>query len=241
MNKRLKGVFAPITTPFTKTGRLITPALKRTWSSTRNRASRDIWRLGSNGENKSLMNDEKVKVLKTIVDNKGKDQFVMAGCIFESTYETIQYAKEYEKLGADFLTLLPPSYFKKQMTDPVLIKVLQRRGGCREYAVPAVQRAAVLRRHRAFGEPRKGMREEPQYRGHEGFVQRKYRELPVCGKGPDKRHGGQRGFLYEHAVHGRHGRSGIARERVPGDSKRSLQADTCERNMKKRSRSTKRY
>jgi 4-hydroxy-2-oxoglutarate aldolase len=36
--------------------------------------------------------------------------------------ETILYAKEFEKLGADFLTLLPPSYFKKQMTEAVLIK-----------------------------------------------------------------------------------------------------------------------
>ena len=25
-------------------------------------------------------------------------------------------------LGADFITLLPPSYFKKEMTDPVLLK-----------------------------------------------------------------------------------------------------------------------
>ena len=78
--------------------------------------------LGSNGENKSLTNDEKLNVLKTIIDNKGKDQSVMAGCIFESTYETIEYAKKFEELGTDFLTLLPPSYFKKQMTDPVLIK-----------------------------------------------------------------------------------------------------------------------
>ena len=78
--------------------------------------------LGSNGENKSLTNDEKVEVLKTIINNKGAGQFVMAGCIFESTYETIRYAKEYEKLGVDFLTLLPPSYFKKYMTEPVLIK-----------------------------------------------------------------------------------------------------------------------
>ena len=78
--------------------------------------------LGSNGENKNLTNDEKVEILKIIIDNKSADQFVMAGCIFESTYETIMYAREFENLGADFLTLLPPSYFKKQMTEPVLIK-----------------------------------------------------------------------------------------------------------------------
>jgi 4-hydroxy-2-oxoglutarate aldolase len=46
----------------------------------------------------------------------------MAGCIFESTKETIEFAKIAQSLGADFITLLPPSYFKKEMTDPVLVK-----------------------------------------------------------------------------------------------------------------------
>jgi len=78
--------------------------------------------LGSNGENKSLTNEEKEKVLKTIIKNKHKDQVVMAGCIFESTRETIEFAKIAEDLGADFITLLPPSYFKKEMTDPVLLR-----------------------------------------------------------------------------------------------------------------------
>jgi 4-hydroxy-2-oxoglutarate aldolase len=78
--------------------------------------------LGSNGENKSLTNEEKVKVLETIVKNKGADQTVMAGCIFESTKETIEFAKIAQDLGADYITLLPPSYFKKQMTDPVLLR-----------------------------------------------------------------------------------------------------------------------
>ena len=49
--------------------------------------------LGSNGENKSLTNSEKEKVLETIIKNKGTDQVVMAGCIFESTKETIEFAK----------------------------------------------------------------------------------------------------------------------------------------------------
>jgi 4-hydroxy-2-oxoglutarate aldolase len=122
MNERLKGVIAPITTPFTTTGEVDYAGLKKNMEFYAKSGIQGYLALGSNGENKSLMNDEKVKVLKTIIDNKASEQFVMAGCIFESTLETITYAKEYEKLGADFLTLLPPSYFKKQMTDPVLIK-----------------------------------------------------------------------------------------------------------------------
>jgi len=122
MDKRLMGVFAPITTPFTESGAVDYEGLERNMDFYAKSGIQGYLALGSNGENKNLMNDEKEQVLKIIIDNKAKDQSVMAGCIFESTYETIMYAKKFEKMGADFLTLLPPSYFKAQMTDPVLIK-----------------------------------------------------------------------------------------------------------------------
>jgi len=44
----------------------------------------------------------------------------MTGCIAESTRETIFIARKAEELGTDYITLLPPNYFKAQMTDPVL-------------------------------------------------------------------------------------------------------------------------
>jgi len=122
MNEKLKGVFAPITTPFTSSGSVDYAALEENMEFYAASGINGYLALGSNGENKSLTNDEKEKVLKIIIDGKAKEQSVMAGCIFESTYETIMFAKKFEALGADFLTLLPPSYFKKQMTDPVLIK-----------------------------------------------------------------------------------------------------------------------
>jgi len=122
MDKRLMGVFAPITTPFLENGEVDYAGLKKNMDFYAGSRIQGYLALGSNGENKNLTNDEKLKVLKTIIDNKGKQQSVMAGCIFESTFETIYYAKRYQESGADFLTLLPPSYFKKQMTDPVLLK-----------------------------------------------------------------------------------------------------------------------
>ena len=78
--------------------------------------------LGSNGENKSLTNEEKIAVAKVIIENKAPEQIVMAGSIFESTMETIAFAKEMEKLGADYITLLSPCYFKSAMKDEVLIR-----------------------------------------------------------------------------------------------------------------------
>jgi 4-hydroxy-2-oxoglutarate aldolase len=122
MEKKLMGVFAPITTPFDSQGEVAYDKLKGNMGFYAKSPLKGYLALGSNGENKSLTNSEKAKVLETIINNKGKEQVVMAGCIFESTRETIEFAKIAQDLGTDFITLLPPSYFKKEMTDPVLLK-----------------------------------------------------------------------------------------------------------------------
>jgi len=122
MDSKLMGVFAPITTPFTEDGSVDYKGLEKNMKFYAKSGIKGYLALGSNGENKSLTNEEKLKVLEVIVKNKGEDQTVMAGCIFESTMETIDMAKKMEEYKPDFLTLLPPSYFKKLMTDAALYK-----------------------------------------------------------------------------------------------------------------------
>jgi len=116
------GVFAPITTPFDVKGEVAYDKLIENMKFYAKSGLKGYLALGSNGENKSLTTEEKTKVLDTIIKHKGTNQFVMAGCIFESTKETIEFAKIAERLGSDFITLLPPSYFKKEMTDAVLLR-----------------------------------------------------------------------------------------------------------------------
>ncbi len=116
------GVFAPVTTPFDDKGEVAYDKLRDNMAFYAKSKLKGYLALGSNGENKSLTNAEKEKVLETIIRNKGPEQVVMAGCIFESTKETIEFAKIAQGLGTDFITLLPPSYFKKEMTDPVLLR-----------------------------------------------------------------------------------------------------------------------
>ena len=122
MEKNLMGVFAPITTPFDEKGEVAYNKLIDNMKFYAKSGLKGYLALGSNGENKSLTTEEKTKVLDTIIKHKGTKQFVMAGCIFESTKETMEFAKIAERLGSDFITLLPPSYFEKEMTDAVLLR-----------------------------------------------------------------------------------------------------------------------
>lgn len=122
MEKKLMGVFAPISTPFTADGHVDYEGYAKNVKHYAAAGLKGYLALGSNGENKSLSKEEKLRALETIVQNKGDGQTVMSGCIFESTMETIEMGKEMCKRGADFLTLLPPCYFKKQMTDDVLLR-----------------------------------------------------------------------------------------------------------------------
>lgn len=121
-NTRLMGVFAPVITPFDESGEVSYAKLIENMKFYAKSKLKGYLALGSNGENKSLNSQEKEKVLATIIKNKGSEQVVMTGCIFESTKETIEFAKIAQNLGTDFITLLPPSYFKKEMTDAVLLR-----------------------------------------------------------------------------------------------------------------------
>ena len=82
MEKKLMGVFAPITTPFDEKGEVAYDKLKDNMKFYAKSGLKGYLALGSNGENKSLTNSEKEKVLETIIKNKRADQVVMAGCIF---------------------------------------------------------------------------------------------------------------------------------------------------------------
>lgn len=122
MNKICTGVFAPITTTFDPDGTLNLDAMRENVKKYAASPIHGYLALGSNGENKSLTNEEKIAVAKVIIENKAPEQIVMAGSIFESTMETIAFTKEMEKLGADYITLLSPCYFKSAMKDEVLIR-----------------------------------------------------------------------------------------------------------------------
>lgn len=120
--RRLSGVFIPITTPFLSDGEIDYKGLAENVKRYARTGIHGYLVLGSNGENKSLLFEEKIRVLETIIANKGAVQRVMTGCIAESTRETLLLAREATRAGSDYVTLLPPCYFASRMTDDVLYR-----------------------------------------------------------------------------------------------------------------------
>jgi 4-hydroxy-2-oxoglutarate aldolase len=124
MKKEIKGVFAPITTPFVNEEVSIEQLREniRKYSET---PLAGFYVLGSNGEAKSLTEEEKLQVLETVMAEKAPHQLIMAGAGYESTRQSIAFAKVAETMGVDFVTLLTPSYFKKRMTDDIIAKYFE--------------------------------------------------------------------------------------------------------------------
>ncbi len=117
----IKGVFAPIATPFTDAGGLDFASLKKNmqiWDKTR-LAGYVV--LGSNGEANFLTFDEKVRLVAEVAELNGGRKLVIAGTGVETTTETIRLTAETAKAGAQAALVLPPFYFKAAMGNAALI------------------------------------------------------------------------------------------------------------------------
>jgi 4-hydroxy-2-oxoglutarate aldolase len=120
--KRMTGVFAPISTPFDEQEDLDLPALEFNMERYAASGILGYLALGSNGENRSLTEEEKARVLAAIVRHKGHGQVVIAGATYDAQRDTERFLREAADLGADFGLVLSPGYFKKQMTEEILFR-----------------------------------------------------------------------------------------------------------------------
>ncbi len=119
---KMAGVFAPISTPFRDGEEVDYDALKFNLERYAASGLLGFLALGSNGENRSLTEEERLQVLETIVKHKGRRQVVMACATYDAQRDTEQFLARAAGLGADFGLVLSPGYFRKQMTDEVLFR-----------------------------------------------------------------------------------------------------------------------
>lgn len=116
----LRGIFSPIPTPFIKGNvaydKLILNVKK--WNKT---GIRGFVVLGSNGEYVYLSEEEKRKIVKTVIKKAAKGKLIIAGTGCESTRETIKLTKDCAQLGADLALVVTPFYYEGKMNTKVLI------------------------------------------------------------------------------------------------------------------------
>jgi 4-hydroxy-2-oxoglutarate aldolase len=122
VSEALAGIFAPICTPFMKNEDVDVGALGYNLALYAETGLLGYLVLGSNGENRSLSEDERHQVLAEVVRRKGSRQVVMAGATYDGQREAERFLAIAADLGADFGLVLPPGYFRKQMTDEVLYR-----------------------------------------------------------------------------------------------------------------------
>ncbi|HHW13298.1 MAG TPA: dihydrodipicolinate synthase family protein [Firmicutes bacterium] len=116
IREQLSGVFTPMVTPF-KNDEILYDGIVENVKKMNRTGLRGYFVLGTNGEFRSLSVEERLKVLKTVVDNAAPDKIVMAGTSAESTKETIDITKEAAKIGAKSVSLLMPHFFRKHLDD----------------------------------------------------------------------------------------------------------------------------
>ncbi len=125
MKKSLHGIIAPISTPFID-GEVAYDKLKHNVCRYAETKLSGLFVLGSNGENPALDDQERLKVFETIMESRSSEQTVIAGTSFESTQLAIRFAKILVEMGADYISVLTPSYYKKALTDEAQIGHFQK-------------------------------------------------------------------------------------------------------------------
>ena len=117
----LNGIFPPIPTPFIDDSvaydKLASNIEK--WGRT---GLKGFVVLGSNGEYVSLSEEEKRKVVETVVQAAPEHMSVIAGTGCESTKETIRLTADCAALGAHAALVVTPHYYGGKMNETALIK-----------------------------------------------------------------------------------------------------------------------
>ncbi|MBQ9008781.1 MAG: dihydrodipicolinate synthase family protein [Clostridia bacterium] len=109
-NVDIKGIIPPILTPMNADESLNLPELRNQIERLLTGGVHGLFAFGTNGEGYILSENEKYEVLEVMIDQvKGRvPVYAGTGCI--STKDTIRQSMQAEKMGADVLSIITPSF-----------------------------------------------------------------------------------------------------------------------------------
>jgi 4-hydroxy-2-oxoglutarate aldolase len=122
MSMTLTGVFAPLPTPFHANGDLDTRRFREALARWIDTPLAGFVVLGSNGEAVLLDEDEADRVIATARESVPRGRPLIIGTGRESTRATIRATRRAAELGADFVLVRTPGFFKSQMTTDAFVR-----------------------------------------------------------------------------------------------------------------------
>jgi 4-hydroxy-2-oxoglutarate aldolase len=119
-SRLLEGVFPPIPTPFDVSGAVDREALRRNLQWWNRYGLSGYVVFGSNGEFVHLDETEKLRMIADVRAEVPDDRLIVAGTGLLATEATIRLTQRAAEAGADAALVLPPFYYREQMTPDAL-------------------------------------------------------------------------------------------------------------------------
>ena len=117
MKNKLEGIFAPINIPFTGDEEVDYIGLSKNLQFYFSSELNGLLVLGSNGEYKSLSEEEKIKIIETSVQLVAGRKTIIVGVMYESLYLAKAFIEKVRNFCIDYLLVQPPFYFRGKFTD----------------------------------------------------------------------------------------------------------------------------
>jgi 2-keto-3-deoxy-L-arabinonate dehydratase len=150
--QQIRGVCPVLSVPFTLNGEVDYESFRNLVQWVISCGARSVLMFGVASENIKLNDEERDRLLETLVEEKRKASLTVVASVADHSLElAVIRARKYEFMGADFINILPPSFFSptaEQILEhlrgilaaveiPVIIQHLPQAGGMEDVAILA--------------------------------------------------------------------------------------------------------
>ena len=117
MKNKLEGIFAPVNTPFNGNEEVDYVGFSKNLQFYLKSELSGLLILGSNGEYKSLTEEEKIEIIKSSAEMIDGRKTIIVGVMYESLYLAKSFIEKVRDSAIDYLLVQPPFYFRGKFTE----------------------------------------------------------------------------------------------------------------------------